>query len=84
MFDEPEILVPGEMSNIRRVARDQIIDGNDAMPFRQKPIHQIRAEKTRTASHDGNRMGIIGDHDAFLSNGYRKSLPERSHKGMMK
>ena len=38
MLDEPEIPVPGEMPDIRRVARDQVVDGDDAVSFRQKPI----------------------------------------------
>ena len=59
MFDEPEILIPGEMPNIRRIARDQIIYGNDAMPFRQKSIHQMRTEKTGAAGYDANRLGIF-------------------------
>ena len=66
MLDEPEILVPREMSNIRGVPRDQIIDGNDAMTFRQKSIHQMRAEKTRAASDDRNRLGTFCGHCAIL------------------
>ena len=34
VFNEPEILVPGEMADIRRVTGDEIVDGDDAMTFR--------------------------------------------------
>ena len=36
VFDEPEILVPGEMADVRRVTGDQIVDGDDAMTFSPK------------------------------------------------
>jgi len=36
------------------------------MTFRQKSIHQMRAEKTRPASDDGNRLGTFCGHCAFL------------------
>ena len=35
VLDEPEFLVAGEMPNVRGVAGDQIVDGDDAMTFRQ-------------------------------------------------
>src|SRR6266403_1009819 len=66
MFDETEILVARQMANIRGVTGDQIVKGNNAMTFRQKSIHQMRAEKTRPASDDGNRLGTFCGHCAFL------------------
>src|ERR1700757_3482777 len=60
VFDEPEILIAGEMSNVRCVASYQIVDGDDAMTFRQKPVNQMRAEKTRTSGDDRNGLGILG------------------------
>jgi hypothetical protein len=80
VFDEPKILVPREMSDIRRVTGDQIIDRNDAMPIRQKSIYQMRTEKTRTAGHDGDGLGVFGGHYALLSTGCRASLPARSQE----
>ena len=58
MFDETETLVPRQMTNVRGVTGDQIVNGNNAVTFRQKSIHQVRAEKTRPASDDGNRLGM--------------------------
>ncbi len=66
MSNEPEILVTGEMTNVCRVTGDQIVDGDHAMAFGQKPIYQMRAEETRAAGHNGNRLGIFGGHCAFL------------------
>ncbi len=66
VFDEPEILVPGEMADVRRVTGDEIVDGDDTMTFCQKPIRQMRAEKARTSSHDRNRVGIFRHRGVFL------------------
>jgi hypothetical protein len=41
VLNEPEFLVPGEMTDVRGVTRDQIIDGDDAVPFPQKPVDQM-------------------------------------------
>ena len=58
MFYKPEILVPGEMSNVRGVTGDQIVDCDDAMTFSQQLISQVRAQKASAAGHDRN--GILG------------------------
>ena len=52
MLDEPEILVAGEVLDVGWVAGDEIIDRDDPVPFRQQPIGQMRAEKTRAAGDD--------------------------------
>ena len=57
VFDEPEVFVAGEMSNVCQIPSDEIVDSDDAVAFRQKSVHQMRAEKTRTAGDDGNGMG---------------------------
>jgi hypothetical protein len=36
------------------------------MTFCQKPIRQVRTEKTRAAGHDGNGLRFFGGHCAFL------------------
>src|SRR5262249_37823434 len=60
MFDEPEIFVAREMSNVRRAASDYVDDDEAAMTFRQKPIPQMRAEKTRAAGDNRNELGTFG------------------------
>ena len=60
VLNESEILVPGEMANVRRVTGDEIVDGDDAMTFSQKPVYEMRAEKTSTSGDDRNRLGIFG------------------------
>ena len=54
VFNEPEILVPGEMADVRGVTSDEIVDGDDPVTFSQKPVHEMRAEKTRTSGYDRN------------------------------
>jgi hypothetical protein len=41
MFDELEILVPSQVPDIRGISRDQIVDGNNPMTFRQQSIAQM-------------------------------------------
>jgi hypothetical protein len=43
VFDKPEFLVPGEMADVRRVTGDEIVDGDHAMTFSQKPVYEMRA-----------------------------------------
>jgi hypothetical protein len=59
-----EILVPGQVPDVRGVAGDQIVDGNDPVTFRQQSIAQMRSQKASGAGHDGNRLGILGGHCA--------------------
>jgi hypothetical protein len=66
MFDETEILVARQMANVRCVTGDQIVDGYDAVAFGKQAVHQMRAEKTRTASDDGNRLRTFCGHWEFL------------------
>ena len=56
MFDELEILVPGQVPDVRCIAGDQIVDGNHSMTFRQQSIAQMRSQKTSGAGHDGDRL----------------------------
>ena len=64
MFDELEILVPGQVPDVRCVAGDQIVDGNDTMTFRQQLIAQMRSQKPGSAGYDGNRLRILCGHCA--------------------
>ena len=64
MFNEFEILVPGQVADVRCVAGDQIVDGNNAMTFRQQSIAQMRPQKTGGAGDDGNRLRILCRHCA--------------------
>jgi hypothetical protein len=56
MFDELEIIVPGQVPDVRCVAGDQIVDGNNPMTFRQQAIAQMRSQKTSGAGDDGNSV----------------------------
>ena len=56
VFDEGEILVAGEVFDVLEIAGDKIIDRDDAMPFRQEPVGQMRTEKTRAAGDDRNLL----------------------------
>jgi hypothetical protein len=60
VFNELEILVPGEMADVRRVTGDQVVNGDDAMTFSQKPIYEMRAEETGTSGHNRNGLRIFG------------------------
>ena len=52
MLDELVILVPRQVGDVGEVARDEIIDRDDAMPFRQEPVGEMRSQKPRPAGDD--------------------------------
>ena len=60
VFDETIILVSGQMPNVRGVARDQIVNRDDPMTFRQQSISQVRPQKAAAAGNDGNGMRARG------------------------
>ena len=45
-FDEPVILVPAQVRDVRRVSRDEVIGRNNPMPLRQEPIRQMLPQKS--------------------------------------
>src|SRR5262245_55096134 len=76
VFDESEFLGAGEMGNVRCVSSDEIVDGDDPMPFSQKPFHEMRTEEARTSGDDRNCLEIFG-HLRSSCNRYHGPLPER-------
>ncbi len=60
VLDETIIRVSGQMPNVRGVARDQIVDRDHAMTFRQQTISQVRAQKASAAGYDRNGMRARG------------------------
>ena len=56
VLDELVIFVPREMPNVRVAARDEIVNRDDAMTFRQKPVRQMRPQKTGPTGDDGNGL----------------------------
>ena len=60
VLNEAEILVSSEMADVPGVTGDEIVDGDDAVTFRQQPVYKMRTEKARTSGDDRNRLGIFG------------------------
>jgi hypothetical protein len=56
VFGELEILVAGQVPDVRCVTGDQIIDGDDPVTFLQQSIAQMRSQKTSGAGYDRNRV----------------------------
>src|SRR5439155_24918018 len=56
VLDELVIFVAGQMPNVRVAARDEIVDGDDTMTFRQKSVSQMRPQKTGAPGDDGNGL----------------------------
>ena len=54
--DELEAIVADQMGDVVRVARDEVVEADDVVPFGEKPIAEMRAEEARRAgdedSHD--------------------------------
>ena len=42
VLDEPVIFIAGQMPDVRVAARDEIVDRDDAMTFRQQTVRQMR------------------------------------------
>src|SRR6202011_5593118 len=53
VLDELVVLVSGQMPNVRRVARNQIVDRDDTMAFCQQSVGQMRSKKARAAGDNG-------------------------------
>ena len=51
------VFVAGQMTDVRHIAGNQIIDRDDAVSFRQQAIGQVRPEKTGTTGHHRNGLG---------------------------
>ena len=56
LLDEAVILVAGKVLDIGEVSRDQVIDRDHPMAFREQAIGQMRAEKPGAAGDDGDRL----------------------------
>ena len=68
LFDEPVVLVPGEMLDVGEVAGDEIVDRDDAMPFREQAIGQMGTEKSGAAGDNGDGLfGGARGHGAYLN-----------------
>ena len=59
VLDELVIFVAGQMPNVRVAARDEIVDRDDAMTFRQQTVGQMRPQKTGATGDDGNGFGVF-------------------------
>jgi len=55
------------MSNVCRIASDEIVDSDDALALGQKSVHQMRAEKTSATGDDGNGMGTRSHMRLYLA-----------------
>ena len=59
VLDEAVVLVAREVLDVRALPGDEIVDPDDAMPFREQPVREMRAEKSGAAGdhRDGLRTG---------------------------
>lgn len=48
-----EAFVPEEMSDIRGIARDEVVDANDMMTFGKQPVCNVGAKEPCPAGDDG-------------------------------
>jgi len=59
------------MPDIRVAARDEIVDRDHAMTFRQKPVGQMRPQKAGPTGDDGNGISFVRRHCIYLAGGAR-------------
>src|SRR5260370_7254260 len=68
VLDEMKILVAGEMPDVGRIARDQIVDRDHTVTFGEKSIDQMRSQKTRATGNNRNGFGfLLGHSRIYLS-----------------
>ena len=57
VVDELEFRIAREVGDIVGVARDEIVDGDDAMALGKEAVGEMRAEKSGAAGDNGHRNG---------------------------
>ena len=62
VLDETKTLVARQMSNVVGLAGDQVIDSDNAMPFGEEAIAQMRPEKPSAAGHDREWLRAVPGH----------------------
>ncbi len=62
VVDELEVLVAGEMGDVVGIARDEVVDGDDAMAFGEEAVDEMGAEEAGAAGDDGDGSGCGGCH----------------------
>ena len=62
VVDELEMFVAGEMGDVVGVARDEVVDGDDAMAFGEESVDEMGAEEAGAAGDDGDGSGGGGSH----------------------
>ena len=60
LLDELKIRAAGKVGDVVGRARDQVIDGDDAVAAAEQQIDQVRAEESRAPSNDGGGLGARG------------------------
>src|ERR1051325_6358577 len=70
LLNEPKVPVASQVRHVVHSARDEIVNGDDFMAPLQQQVHQMRAEKTRTAGH--HRGGSLLPGSAFLRVAHNK------------
>src|SRR6185369_15867319 len=56
LLDESKVPATSQVRDVVHTARDKIVDGDDFMASLQQQVHQLRAEKPRTAGHHRRRL----------------------------
>jgi hypothetical protein len=69
VLDEFKFFVAGQMSNVRIAPGNEIVDRDDAMTFRQKPVGQMRPQKAGPTGDDGNGISFVRSHRIYLVGG---------------
>ena len=57
--DELELRVGAEVVEVRQVAGDHVIDGDDVVPFGQEPLAEVRADEPGSAGDEGAHARLL-------------------------
>src|SRR5437762_2828252 len=68
LLDEAKVPVPSQVRDVVHAASDEIVNRNNLMAPPQQQVHQMRAEKPRSAGH--HRGGLLVPGFGFLRVAY--------------
>ena len=62
VVDELVVLIPREMLDVRDIARDEVVDRNDAVAFLEQPVREMGSQKPGSAGDDTDGLRDVRGH----------------------
>ena len=62
VIDELVVLIPREMLDVRDIARDEVVDRDDAVAFLEQSVREMGSQKPGSAGDDTDGLCVIRGH----------------------